>query len=334
MSDIMNLVNFYEENDIAEKTEVGSKAVESGDGEETSKEVPVYQTTFPVTGLGSNALDQEVAELLYRQFVVGAFTSQGPQAARYEESRATFGGILGLTTKKMEDINSKIGDAVYDNFVANSMKTKGSLDQQDMMFLSNIQGKLGLTSEQGEKMLLASQKKVLSEEIAELMDRPTPQGIKAFREKCNAMGVDMIEDVGISKQRLGRMFEAEIIPGLKSGDITADNNDVLGEIQESFGIEAEECEGMFEALLLRLSKSALDLVKGELMRGRQDNTVDLIKELVQYAAFTDGDLGLVVDEATAYQIFNIYEAFDFTGTSAETVAANKELLKEALGLSQ
>lgn len=233
----------------------------------------------------------------------------------------------------MEEINGNIGDAVYDNFVANSMKSKGVLDQQDMMFLANIQGKLGLSSEKSEKMLLASQKKVLSEEIQDIMDEPTPHGIKAFREKCNAMGMDLVEDVGISKQRLGRMFESEIIPGLKSGDITAENSDILGEIQESFGIDPEECEAMFEATLARLSKSALDLIKGELMRGREENTVDLIKELVGYAAFTDGDLGLQIDEATGYQIVNTYEAFDFSGENEENVEANKELLMEALSLS-
>lgn len=72
MRDIMELVDFYTENEIAEKTEVGTKEVEKKDGNETTTEhVPVYETTFPVTGLGANALDQEVAELLYRQFVVG-----------------------------------------------------------------------------------------------------------------------------------------------------------------------------------------------------------------------------------------------------------------------
>lgn len=331
MSDIMNLVDFYNENDIAEKKEVGTKTIETTEGE--SKEVPVFETTFPVTGLGANAVDQEVAEMLYRQFVVGAFTTQGPQAARYEEARATFGGILGLTSEKMEEINGSIGDAVYDNFVSNAMKTKGTLDQQDMMFLANIQGKLGLTSEKSEQMLLASQKKVLSEEIQVLLDEPTPAGIKAFREKCNAMGMDLIEDVGISKQRLVRMFESEIVPGLTSGEITADNSDILGEVQESFGLEPEECETMFEQTLLRLAKAALDLTQGELMRGREENCVDLIKEIVRYAAFTDGELGFQLDEATANQIFNTYEAFDFSGESEETVEANKELLKEALSLS-
>jgi hypothetical protein len=46
----------------------------------------------------------------------------------------------------------------------------------------------------------------------------------------------------------------------------------------------------------------------------------------------EGDLELTVDEATAYKIFNIYEAFDFSGQDPETVKENQELLKVALGI--
>lgn len=325
MSDIMNLVDFYEENDIAEQEEVGTKTVDD-------KEVPVFETSFPITGLGVGAVDQEVAELLYRQFVVGGFTTQGEQGGRYEGARATFGGILGLSTGKMEEINGSIGDAVYDNMISQAMRTKGAMDQQDMMTLANIQGKLGLTSEQGEKMMMASQKKVLSEEIAVLMDNPNPEGVKAFREKCNTMGMDMVQDVGISETRLARMFEAEVIPGLQSGSITVDDSDILTEIQESLNIESEECEAMFETILLRLSKNAIDLIKSELMRGREENTVGLVKEIVQYAAFTEGELGIQVDEATANNIYNIYDSMDFDGQGDDAVEANKALLKQTLGL--
>eukprot|EP00980_Cylindrotheca_fusiformis_P001430 scaffold345_cov134-Cylindrotheca_fusiformis.AAC.41 len=325
MSDIMNLVDFYRENEIAEEKEIGTEEVDG-------KEVPVIETSYPITALGAEAIDQEMAETLYRQFVVGAFTNQGEQASRYEGARATFGGILGLTNEKMEEINDNIGSTVYDNFVSRSMAQKGTLDQQDMMFLANIQGKIGLSSEQSEKLLMQSQKKVLSEEINSLMDNPTPEGLKAFREKCNLMGMDLAEDVGISRPRLVRMFEAEIIPGLKSGEITADNSEILTEIQESLNLDSEECEAMFEAAIMRLAKQALDLTKSELLRGREENTVDSIKEIVQYAAFVEGDLDLTVEEAVANQIFNIYETFDFSDVDGETVEVNKELLRTALGI--
>jgi len=313
MSDIMELVDFYVENDLIEETEDGK--------------------VYPVTALGLEAIDQELAELLYRQFIVGGFQAKGPNAARYEGARETFAGILGLSDDKIEEIGKTIGNTVYDNFVSNAMKTKGSMDQQDMMFLANIQGKLGLTSEQGEKMMLDAQKKVLSEEIEAIMDSPSPEAIKAFREKCNSMGLDLIEDVGVSKQRLARMFECEIIPGLKSGEISADDSDILGEIQESLGIEPEECEAMFENVLATLSKNAFGIIKGEILRGREENTVDLIKELVRYAAFTDGELGLGVEEATGNNVVNIYESFDFEGEDPEQIETNKELLKRAMGVA-
>jgi hypothetical protein len=313
MSDIMELIDFYTENNLVEETDSG--------------------TQYPITALGLGAIDQEVAELLYRQFIVGGFQAQGPNAARYEASRDTFAGILGLSDGKKEEIGKNIGSTVYDNFVSNAMSTKGSLDQQDMMFLANIQGKLGLTSEQGEKMLLSTQKKILSEELESLMDRPSAEGIKAFREKCNAMGLDLIQDIGVSKQRLSRMFECEVVPGLKSGTITADNSELLGEIQESIGIEPEDCEVMFENLLGTLSKNAYGVIKGEILRGREENTVDLIKELIRYAAFADGNLGLEVDEAMGHKVLNIYEALDFEGEDQEQVETNKELLRKAMGLS-
>jgi hypothetical protein len=166
------------------------------------------------------------------------------------------------------------------------------------------------------------------------MDEPTPNSLKAFREKCNSMGMDLAEDVGVSTPRLVRMFESEIIPGLKSGDISVESSSILTEIQESLNLDPEECESLFESVLLRLAKQAMDLINAELLRGRDENTVDLIKELVRYAAFVDGDLGLNVEESTAWQTVNIYEAFDFGDEDAETIEANKKTLMTALGISQ
>ena len=162
MSDIMNLIDFYTENDIVQKEVVGTKKIEKKvpGGEETtiSEEVSVYESTYPITAIGLQCIDEKVAELCYRQFVVSSFTDQGPNGARYEASKATWGGILGLSADKMEEIGSNIGSMVYDNYITQALATKDSLDQQDMMFLANIQGKLDISAEKGEEMLLDVQK--------------------------------------------------------------------------------------------------------------------------------------------------------------------------------
>ena len=338
MTDCMNIIEFYTDNDIAEKNEIGTKIVEKkvmeGDEEKTvEEEVPDYETVYPITALGSCDIQQELVELLYRQFVVGGFTAQGAQGQRYEASRSTFGQILGLGEEKMEEITGSIGQAVYENYIGNSMRTKGTLDQQDMMFLANIQGKLNISSEESEKMLLAIQKKFLLEEADVVLgDDATPQGIKAFREKCNSMGMELESEVGISRARIEQMFEKEVSPGLASGDITIESGEVLSEIQESLGLSPEDAEALFEDILDRRAKSAIARVKGELLRGREDEAVPIIHRIVRYSYFVGGAFDLGVDESTAWQIFNVYDSIDFEDIESETVEKNKSLLKIALGL--
>merc|ERR1712232_542000 len=160
-----------------------------------------------------------------------------------------------------------IADTVYDNYVGQSMRTKGSLDQQDMMFLANLQKKLGLSEEQGQSLLLKSQKKILSEELdAIFMNSPSPESMRAFREKCEGMGLTLEEDLGISKGRIVRMFEIEISPALESGEITVENGDPLVEIQESLGFSEEDAEKALENLILQRSNLLFNKIGKDIRR--------------------------------------------------------------------
>ena len=339
----MNLIDFYVENDIVQKEVVGTKKVEKkvpsdveGEEEKTiTEDEPVYESTYPITAMGLGCIDEQVAELCYRQFVVSSFTDQSPNAARYEASKATFGGILGLTTDKMEEIGANIGSMVYDNYITQSMSTKGALDQQDMMFLANIQGKLGISSEEGERMLLDTQKKIISEEASALFDSGdvTPEKVKAFREKCNSMGLDLEADVGLTKSRLVSMFAMEITPGIDSGDITMDSADLLAEIQESLGLTEEEGEEVIAGLIQERANGILADIIGCMLRGMDVIAVESMEKLVQYAAFVDGDLGLEVEESNANRAFNLFESKDWSGVDEEKAERQKELLKIAFGMS-
>lgn len=339
MTDCMNLVDFYTENDIPEEKEIGTKTIEKKvqEGEETKtvkEEVPDHETVYPITGLESGSIQEDIAELLFRQFVVGGFTAKQGQGERYEAARSTFGGIIGLSKEKQEEIADSIGGQVYENYISNSMRTKGQLDQQDMMFLANIQAKLNIAEESSEKMLLDTQKKLLSEEAnAILQNDPTPEMIKTFREKCNSMGMELESDVGINSARIADMFEAEVSPGLAKGDITTESADLLSEIQDSLGLTPEEAEKIFERILDERAQGAMKRIKGEILRGREDNCVDIIERLVRYSRFVNGEFDLDVEEATAWKTFNLYESMDFEGVDPETVEENKSVLKTALGLN-
>mmetsp|Transcript_34618 Transcript_34618/g.82695 ORF Transcript_34618/g.82695 Transcript_34618/m.82695 type:complete len:1212 (-) Transcript_34618:75-3710(-) len=342
MSDIMNLIDFYVENDVVQKEVVGTKKVEKtvaaseedgGESKTVTEEEPVYESTYPITAKGLGVIDDKVAELCYRQFVVSSFTDQGPNAARYEASKATFGGILGLTAETMEEIGGSIGGMVYDNYITQALSSKPSLDQQDMMFLANIQGKLGISSEQGEEMLLKAQTKIVSEEASTLFGgAASVEDVKDFREKCNSMGLDLQKDVGLTKSRLINMFSMEITPGIDSGEITIDSADYLAEIQESLGLSEEEGEEVVSGLIQDRSNGILADIVGCMLRGNMVVAVESMERLVQYAAFVDGDLGLEISEENANKAFNLFDSKDWTGVDEDTMEYQKTMLKKSLNL--
>merc|ERR1712238_141215 len=342
MTDMMNLVDFYTENNIEEKIEIGKKisqkkSLRTEKQKKISEEVPDYKISYPINALGSSMIESEMAELLYRQFVVGGFQAQGPRAERIEASRETLGGILGLSKKKMSGVTETIAESVYSNYVTQQMGQKGTLDQQDMMFLANIQNKLGISPEDSERLLLASQKKMLSEEANALLGDDSgisPEALKAFREKCNSMGMHLEADVGISKHRLVTMFEDEISPALVSGKITAgdDGSDVILEIQESLELTEEEAEMALLNVIYKMAKGAVRAASSEMIRGRNENAAKNILRLVRYAQFVDGELDLEKDESKGWQILSVYEAIDHKGEDEKVVEANKVLLQTALGL--
>lgn len=319
MSEIMNLIDFYKENDIAVKTEV--------EGEE--------EITFPVTALGISAVQPEIAEALYRQFMVSGFTAQGSKAAQYEGEAPFFGGLLGLSEEQMDKTSESIATMVYENYVQNSLKSKTSLDQQDMMFLANIQTKLNLDSEQSGELMIAAQRKFLFDEANTVFQNPSAASIKAFRERANSLGLELLEDVGLPKDRVETLFEMEVQAGIDSGEITTASGELLTEIQESLSLSPEECVKLMESLVERKSDLCLKKIQSELLRGRDESCIPEIKSMLSYVSFVGGEVeGLQIDEETANKIVNIYESLDFGDEDAGAVSEKKSLLRVAVGLSQ
>jgi len=335
MGEIMNLIDFYKENDIIEKNETGKKKVKKTvDGEDVEVDEPIYEFSYPVTALGIAAVEADMVDALYRQFVVGGFQAQGEQQIRYEAETATFGGILGLSKEQMDSVGGNIGSMVYENYIKNALSSKESLDQQDMMFLATMQQKLNLSGDQGAEMMQSAQKKVLFEQANTVFDSPSASAIKSLREKCNAMGLEMYEDVGLPRDRLEGMFAIEVTTGIDSGEISPESGEILSEIQESLGLSAEDCERILGGIVERKTTDAVYNIEKELLRGRDENCVTEIKDMLNYAAFVGGEVeGIELSEETANKIVNIYDSVDSSDSDAEIINRNKELLKIVVGLA-
>jgi hypothetical protein len=322
IGDCMSLVDFYLEN------EIGKKVITNGEESET-------QQTYPVTALEIGGCNDESAEQLYRQFLVTCFTEQGPNVQRYEAAAATFGHILGFDKERQEEIGSNIGSMIYENYVNNIMRTKSALDQQDMMFLANIQSKLNLSSEKSQELLVEAQKKNLRTEAANLfadLNANSGKSIKAFRERCNGMGIDLQEDLNTSVDKMKTLFTIEVLEGIENGNITPESADILTEIQDSLGLAAEDCEEALDTLISNCAQSTLSNISNEFRRGRDERAAEEIKNLVKYAAFVGGEIDLSVSDDMAERIRDVFDAVDLSEENPEKVKEDRQLLLTVLGM--
>jgi len=368
MSDAMNVVNFYKENNIGKVqkgTEVVEKEVISSDDKDSeekgkttvTEEVPVFEQTYPITARSLVAVDGEMAIALFRQFVVGSVTASAQagdaDAGRYEEEITTLGNIIGLTLEQQQEVSGGIAELIYDNYLTNAFKTKSSLDQQDMMFIATMQNKLVLTDEQSQDLLLASQKKCLREEASSLFSTEALQqqkneqiisNIKNFRDKCNTMGLDMSKDIELPIDRVQNLFSIEVINGINTGAITPTNTDAFSEIQESLGLSDDDAEAVLFKIIERQIRTALENIDRHLMRGRQEECVPEITKILSYTTFAQGEedgklemLKEVVTDDVKKQILMVFEnsiGSELQETDGkEVVDQQRDMLSAIIGIN-
>jgi len=338
MEYIMNLVDFYIKNNITEKRKVCKENLVNNtrkcDNRLIVEEpIPEYQTIFPITALKSGVIKFEVAELLYRQFSLGVFSSYGDQAKRYEAARDIFGEIIGLTRVDMDNILRGIGETIYQNYIRSTILLNRNMVKNDMLFVAKFQKKLNLSPEESKKMLLNAEKKILLEEADNLLgENPRPEFTKIFLARCNSMGIDLEADIGISKVHLIRMVEEEISSLFMNDKISFKCGRIFSEIQETINLSPQEAQKLFRKILIQRAKAMFAKIRSQIWRGREKNIIQLIECLIQWAQFVNGELDLDVDEATGWKIYNIYDTIDVGEKDPLEIDSKKKVLKRALCL--
>jgi hypothetical protein len=239
---------------------------------------------------------------------------------------------MGLDDKEINKIKGGIGATIFDNYFANAMQDKTEMDQQDFMFLTQIQERLGFSDDIVERLLVSSQKNLLSKEVERLFSTGTkiePAAVAAVVAKADVMEINLKRDLGVDDDRLGRMFGIQVMGGIEDGSITAENGgDSLGEIVEGLGMQPEIAEKRLDEIVKDRAKRIVTNLASDVARGNDERAMQDLPIFLSYASFVDGEgLGLSVAENVRDKIVGVYESATFGQTgSAERVA----LLKKAL----
>ena len=324
-SGIMRNVEVEEEVEEEEDVEVSVE-------EEVTTTVPKFRYEYPMTAQTVGAVSDEKAAALYKQYIIGSFQAKEPLATKYTEEGDSFGAAMGLDDKEINKIKGGIGAAIFDNYFANAMQEKTEMDQQDFMFLTQIQERLGFSDDIVERLLVSSQKNLLSKEVERLFSTGTkiePAAVAAVVAKADVMEINLKRDLGVDDDRLGRMFGIQVMGGIEDGSITAENGgDSLGEIVEGLGMQPEIAEKRLDEIVKDRAKRIVTNLASDVARGNDERAMQDLPIFLSYASFVDGEgLGLSVAENVRDKIVGVYESATFGQTgSAERVA----LLKKAL----
>jgi len=209
------------------------------------------------------------------------------------------------------------------------MQDKNELDQQDMMFLAQIQDKLKMDSGIGEKLLVDTQKILLNRQLEKVFTagtRITPEQVKAVREQAVSMDINLSSDLGIEGDRLGRMFTLELESGIEDGSVTPSNgSELVIEIQESLGLTVERAQFLLENMITAKSKILLQNISSDVMQGNDIRAVADCKKLANFVNFVDPDnVELECNSGTAEKICNVF------ASSNESKTEDVEVLKRVL----
>merc|ERR1711981_467628 len=212
---------------------------------------------------------------------------------------------FSVTAQSIFAISDEAAEALYKAFVIGAFSAKEPMAD-------------GFSKEIVERLLVSTQKNMLSKEVERLFSSGTkilPDSVKAVVEKAAGMGIDLSKDLGVDMDRLGRMFTIQIQGGIESGHISGlkdGGSDAITEIVEGLGIEEEFAEKKLEYIIKDRAKRMITNIASDVSRGNDERALNDISGFLRYAGFVDGEgLDLNIAPNVRDKIVSVYEASVF-----------------------
>lgn len=321
--ELSNLVDFYVRNGLTVEEEV------EVDGEKKTV------TKYPVTLRGD--IPEKVHNELYKQYVIQCFSAQ----TRSEKQRLfaaldQLGAILGMTDGEVSAIHSEIGTVIYKNYVAQTL-LKGPIEDKDMEFLNNIQKMLSMKEETCTALLKDGKQNRVSVLLEQIFSQPKvlPETIKRMRETSAVLDVDIVKDLSISAEQRGRLFNVEIDAAIDSGALTADNQELVQEIQKGLQVEDNKAKEILLSCIQRRTLSHLVQASASLRQERTETAVAELRTMLRYGKLLPSKvIAPAVSLAEKQELFLLFQAYVITdGAVNEAAKEQINLLKTMFGFT-
>lgn len=321
--ELNNLVEFYVRNKLPVEQEVEAEG-------ETKKVV-----RYPVSLNGE--LEPKVYNELYKQYVIQCFSaSTRSEKQRLFASLDQLGPILGMTESEVTAIHSSIGTVIYKNYLDQCL-LKGPIQDADKDFLSNIQKMLTMTEDTCAKLTKDAKENRVSILLERIFAQPKvlPETVKAMRATAKALEVDIVDDLETSNEQRKRLFSVEIDAAIEAGQLTAEKQELVAEVQGGLKISDEDAKEVLLACIQRRTLSHLVQAAASLRQDRSESVVSELRTMLQFGKLLPSKvIAPAVSDPEKQEMFLLYQADLITdGAVNESSTESLNLLKTLLGFT-
>lgn len=241
-----------------------------------------------------------------------------------------------MTEDEVAAIHANIGSLIYKNYVSQAL-LKGPLDTKDVEFLQNIQKMLSMKEEQCETIMKDAKNSRVSVLLEQIFNQPKvlPESVKKMRETAKLLEVDIVKDLSITPDQRSRLFSVEIDAAIDRGELTADNQTLVGEVQAGLQVSDEKAKEVLLDCIQRRCLNHLVQAAASLRQDRSETAVSELKTMLRFGKLLPTKvIAPAVSLNEKQELFLLFQAFIITdGALTDEAKGQINLLKTMFGFS-
>jgi hypothetical protein len=336
----LNLIDLYSRNRIFIENEKTVNEIaqillkgQNGRAEKKNWARSKIEYSYPVSLEG--IFPKKIISEMYRDYLAECFSVKSQSEKRKLFNNLNqLGPILGLNTVEIEEIHSNVGSLVYKQYLSQALK-KGFLDKSDMAFLSNIQMTLSMNSKKCSEFIREAKRNkiaLLAENIF-VTPKINPLRITEMRKLAKQLGVDLVKDIDVSVEQRSKMFKIEIDSEIEKGTISTQNQELINEIQESFGVEDSLARKILSNSISSQCENYLLNAVGSLRKGSTTEAIEEIEKMLNYGNLLPNYVNNpIASKKERNELFSLYQSDSDENVDQKKFENNIKLLKIMLGV--
>ncbi|PXF49840.1 hypothetical protein BWQ96_00492 [Gracilariopsis chorda] len=241
-----------------------------------------------------------------------------------------------MTEEEIGKIHSEIGTVIYKNYV-NQALLRGSIEEKDFDFFSNIQRMLSMKPDHCQGLLRDAKENrvsVLLEKIFAQL-KVLPESVKKMRTTAATVEVDFVKDLKVSAQQRGKLFGVERDAAIDTGALSPDNQSLVAELHTSLQLGDKTTKNILLECKQRRTLSHLVQAAASLRQNRSESAVAELKTMLRYGKLLPAKVNAPAVLVTEKQwLYLLFQADVITGGAVKESARELiNLLKTMFGFS-